>query len=174
MRDKVTACLPLAVLNNNGSVAACEGDICSMIGKMLVSAVSETIPWQANVANIKDDTVLFAHCTAPLNLLKSFEITTHYETNCGTAVQGEFAEKEVGVFRVNSTLDKYMLLDGEVINTPNHNFACRTEIEFKTSQEQADLLKNSSLGNHHLIFPKADIPVLVKMMNLLNIDRVVS
>ncbi|NOR87646.1 MAG: hypothetical protein GQ527_08565, partial [Bacteroidales bacterium] len=78
-----------------------------------------------------------------------------------------------GVFRVNSTLDKYMLLEGDVVNTPQHHFACRTQIKFKTTQQQADLLKNNSLGNHHLIFPKAEIPIVVKMMSLLNIERVI-
>lgn len=172
MRDKVTACLPLAVLNNKNTVAACEGDICSMLGKMLIRAVSGEIPWQANVAEIKEELILFAHCTAPLNVLKSFDITTHFETGVGTAVRGKFDKQEVGVFRINSKLDKYMLLKGAIIDTPDHDFACRTQIEFKTTKEQSSLLKNQSLGNHHLIFPAKHIPLVERLMMVLGIDRV--
>jgi len=105
-RDQVTACLPLAVLNKQNAVAACEGDICSMIGKMIIRNLIGFVPWQANIAEIKEDVILFAHCTAPLHLLDSFRITTHYETGVGTAIQGEFTKGEVGAFRLNNTLDK--------------------------------------------------------------------
>jgi len=171
-RDKVTACLPLAVLNKDKVVAACEGDIVSMIGKMIVHALSGLIPWQANVAEIKEDTILFAHCTAPLNLLTSFNITTHYETNVGTAIQGKFIKEKVGAFRMNSKLDKYMLLEGEIIETPNHSFACRTQVEFKTTKEQTNLLKNKSLGNHHLILPAKYIALLERLMMQLQIQKI--
>jgi L-fucose isomerase-like protein len=171
-RDQVTACLPLAVLNKQNIVAACEGDICSMIGKMIIRNLIGFVPWQANIAEIKEDVILFAHCTAPLHLLDSFSITTHYETGVGTAIQGKFSKGEVGVFRLNNTLDKFMLLKGEVVERPRHSFACRTQIEFKTTKEQAALLKNRSLGNHQLIFPAEFIPLLIRMMSQLEIKRV--
>ena len=171
-RDKVTACLPLAVLNMKNKVAACEGDICSMLGKMLIRAIAGEIPWQANIAEIKEQTVLFAHCTAPLNVLKSFDITTHFETNCGTAIRGKFEKQEVGVFRIDNKLEKFMLLQGEIVNTPDYDFACRTQIEFKTSKEQISLLKEKSLGNHHLLFPAKHIPLLECMMQTLGLSRV--
>lgn len=171
-RDKVTACLPLAVLNTKNTVAACEGDVCSMIGKMIIRALTNLVPWQANVAEIKEESVLFAHCTAPLNHLSSFNITTHFESNCGTAIQGDFKKGRVGVFRINSKLDKYMLLEGEIIDTPTHSFACRTQVEFKTTKEQTSLLKNKSLGNHHLIFPVEYVSIVEKMMTQLEVTRV--
>ncbi|MEZ5195482.1 MAG: hypothetical protein R2764_03525 [Bacteroidales bacterium] len=171
-RDKVTACLPLAVLNQKNTVAACEGDICSLLGMMLIRAVAGEIPWQANVAEIKEETILFAHCTAPLNALKSYDIATHFETNCGTAIRGKFEKQKVGVFRVNNKLDKFMLLQGDIVNTPDYDFACRTQIEFRTSKEQATQLMNNSLGNHHLIFSAIHIPLLEQMMRVLGIARV--
>lgn len=172
MRDQVTACLPLAVFNAQNIVAACEGDICSMLGKMLIRAITGRIPWQANVAEIKEEQVLLAHCTAPLNSLKKFEITTHFETGVGTAIKGEFEKEEVGVFRINSKLDKYMLLEGQITDTPSHDFACRTQIEFSTTHQQTQLLKNKSLGNHHLIFPIKYASLLERMMLVLGVERV--
>ncbi len=171
-RDQVTACLPLAVLNTKNIVAACEGDVCSMIGKMIILNISGIVPWQANVAHLKDEAIFFAHCTAPLTNLETFNITTHYESNCGTAIQGQFKKEPVGAFRINSELDSYMLLEGEITETPNHSFACRTQIEFSTTKEQTDLLKNKSLGNHHLIFPVKYVPLVIRMMDMLQIKRV--
>lgn len=172
MRDQVTACLPLAVFNAQNIVAACEGDICSMIGKMLIRTLTGSIPWQANVAEIKENQILLAHCTAPLNVLKSFDITTHFETGVGTAIRGKFKKEEVGVFRINSKLDKYMVIEGEITATPDHDFACRTQIELSTTREQTQLLKNKSLGNHHLIFPVEYAPLLHHMMLVLEVERV--
>ncbi len=171
-RDRVTACLPLSVLNTKNIVAACEGDVCSMIGKMIIRAISGHVPWQANVAEIGEGSILFAHCTAPISSLTSFDITTHFESNCGTAIQGQMIKEKVGVFRVNSKLDHYMLLEGEIVDNPKHSFACRTQIEFKTTKEQLNLLKNKSLGNHHLIFPIKYISILKRMMNQLQINSV--
>ncbi len=172
MRDQVTACLPLAVLNQKNIVAACEGDICSMLGMMFIKSIEEEIPWMANIAEIKEENILFAHCTAPLQLLKSFQITTHFETGCGTAISGKFENQEAGVFRVDNKLKKFMLLNGDIIHCPDHDFACRTQIDFKTSKEQVKLLKERSLGNHHLIFPARHIPMVKRLMQVLGIKRV--
>lgn len=171
-RDQVTACLPLAVLNKQNTVAACEGDITSLIGMMIIKALTKSIPWQANVANITENEILFAHCTAPLHLLENFEVTTHFETGLGTAIKGKLKKGKVDVFRLNNTLDRYMLFEGEIVNTPAHAFACRTQIELETNQKNIELLKKKPLGNHHLIFPAGFAPLLQKMMEFLHIDRV--
>ncbi len=172
MRDQVTACLPLAVLSNNNIVATCEGDLCSMAGQMIIRSLCNLVPWQANIAEIKEEKILFAHCTAPLNSLSGFEITTHFETNCGTAIQGKFKERRLAAFRINQNLNKYMLLEGEVTGIPRHDFACRTQIEFKTTKAQCELLKNKALGNHQLIFPATYIPLVERMMQELKVERV--
>jgi L-fucose isomerase-like protein len=173
MRDQVTACLPLGVFNAQNTVAACEGDLVSMIGKMIIRAISNKIPWQANIAEIKEETILLAHCTAPLNAIKKFDITTHFETGVGTAIKGEFEKEKMAIFRLNNKLDKYMLIEGEITATPSHSFACRTQIELSTSPKQTQLLKEKSLGNHHLVFPADQAILLMKMMEVLGIDRVV-
>ncbi len=173
MRDQVTACLPLGVFNAQNTVAACEGDMVSMVGKMLIRAISGKIPWQANIADIKEETILLAHCTAPLNAIKKFDITTHFETGVGTAIKGEFEKEKMAIFRLNNKLDKYMLIEGEITATPSHPFACRTQIELSTTHYQTQLLKEKNLGNHHLVFPVDQAPLLTKMMEVLGIERIV-
>ncbi|MBU2556585.1 MAG: hypothetical protein KJ578_02255 [Bacteroidetes bacterium] len=171
-KDQVTACLPLAVLNSEKTVAACEGDICSMIGKMLIKSITDSTPWQANIAEIENDTILFAHCTAPLNMLESFEVTTHFETGVGTAIQGKISNQQLAAFRINHKLEKFMLIQGELVDAPQRSFACRTQITLKTTAKDAKLLKNKSLGNHHLILPAKYIPVLEHLMEFLQIEKI--
>lgn len=148
----VTACLALALLNLHGIVAGCEGDLVSLTGMMLVQALTGTIPWMANLASINENNVLFAHCTAPLNLLADFEIPTHFETEKSAAVQGNLNMEEVTVFRLNQHLDKAFISEGKIVSQPRHDFACRTQTEIQLPAEDLEKLRHRPLGNHHLIF----------------------
>ncbi|MDL2242605.1 hypothetical protein LJC25_02640 [Bacteroidales bacterium OttesenSCG-928-K03] len=150
--DKTTACLPLAMINAEGIAAACEGDLTALIGMLYIKELTGKIPWQANLAGINGNKVLWAHCTAPLNMLSSFDITTHYETDCGTAIQGKIEGKECNIFRFDKTLTKQFYCKGEIIATPKHEFACRTQIEVLLQENDINSLKNNPLGNHHLIW----------------------
>ncbi|MDR2084021.1 MAG: hypothetical protein LBP67_03400 [Bacteroidales bacterium] len=149
---KTTACLPLALINAEGITASCEGDLTSLIGMMYIKELTGKIPWQANLAGINGNKVLWAHCTAPLNMLNEINITTHYETNSGTAIQGKIKGEECNIFRFNKTLTKQFYCKGKIIATPKHNFACRTQIETILPNECINLLRNNPLGNHHLIW----------------------
>jgi len=171
-KDSVTACLPLAVLNSKGKVAACEGDIVSMIGKLLIKAVTGIIPWQANIAELKPNEVLFAHCTAPLNLLGEYDITTHFETGKGTAIRGKIKDEALAVFRLDNRLEKFMLLEGKAIATPSHSFACRTQLILELSDSDSQLLKQHALGNHHLLFPLKEAEIVRKFMKLLGMQEI--
>ncbi len=171
--DKVTACLPLSLLNSKQIVASCEGDLCSMVGSMLVRAASGMIPWQANIAHIKPGSILFAHCTAPVNMLETYTLDTHYETQCGTAISGQLKLGDAAAFRIHHKLDRYMLLEGEIQQNPDYEFACRTQIVFETTETQTEMLLHNGLGNHHLIFPAAHIPLVTALMEALDIERLV-
>jgi L-fucose isomerase-like protein len=149
----VTACLALGLLNSRGIVSGCEGDLVSLTGMMLVQALLGTIPWMANIASINENSVLFAHCTAPLNLLKDFTIPTHFETDKSAAVQGNLNTEEVTVFRLNQHLDKAFISEGKIVSQPRHTFACRTQTEIQLPAGDLEKLRHHPLGNHHLIIP---------------------
>jgi L-fucose isomerase-like protein len=153
-KDGVTACLALSHLNDSSFPAGCEGDLTSIVGMMMVQAVTGIIPWMANVIKVSDATARFAHCTAPTGLLSDYTVDTHFETGKGTAVAGNFAGNEVTVFRLSNRLDKAFLARGEIVAThASPENACRTMIEVHIQKEKAQLLKEHPLGNHHLIVP---------------------
>jgi L-fucose isomerase-like protein len=156
----VTACLALALLNSEGIVAGCEGDLVSLSGMMLVQALTGTIPWMANIASINENNVLYAHCTAPLNLLAGFDTPTHFETDKSAAVRGTVNMDEVTVFRLNQHLNKAFISEGRIVSQPRHDFACRTQTVIAMPQPATEKLRNKPLGNHHLIIPGNHIILL--------------
>ncbi|MBE0666587.1 MAG: hypothetical protein IH593_02840, partial [Bacteroidales bacterium] len=92
---KVTACLALAQLNNEGLVAACEGDLASMAGMILIRAVTGSVPWMANTSGINNTTLLLSHCTIAFDLVRDIKLMTHFETDQSLAVKGTIPETEV-------------------------------------------------------------------------------
>jgi len=150
---EVTACLPLALLNDKGIPAGCEGDIASAAGMMFIRKVTGTIPWMANTVMVSEEKSIFAHCTIPLSLINNHEINTHFETGLGTSIQGDFIDKKITLFRFDEEIEKVFIATATVTATPRHNWACRTQIEVKLSKKDVVKLRNTPLGNHHLILP---------------------
>lgn len=165
--NDVTACLGLSFLNDLGIPAGCEGDLCSILGMMLLKEVTGELPWMANVASVKGREVLFAHCTAPTNILSEHHINTHFETGKGTAVSGRFNIPEATVFRINNTLDKTFHAHGNVVDGIYEKNACRTQLHIEFEEEVIRELKSNPLGNHHLIIPgnrMAELEILSKLI----------
>lgn len=164
MCDKVTACLPLSLLNASGCPAACEGDITALVGMMYIKALTGIVPWQANLVEIDDNTALWAHCTAPLNLVNNINVVTHFETNIGTAIQADIENSYCTIFRFDKSLKHFFLCEAEVLASPKFDFACRTQLQIKLPDDAANILRTNPLGNHHLILPGkyADMILSVK------------
>jgi L-fucose isomerase-like protein len=161
VKDKdVTACLSLALLNSQGFPAGCEGDLVSLAGMMLAKELTGVIPWMANVAAISGGSILFAHCTVPLNLVDSFRVDTHFETGKSAAIKGKTNMDQVTVFRLNNGLDKAFVAEGEIVSRPGHGFACRTQSEVILSPSDYEKIKQHPLGNHHLLLPGNHRPLL--------------
>lgn len=161
--ENITACLALSHFNDNSFPAGCEGDIVSITGMMLLKELTGQIPWMANLAGLKESRALFAHCTAPTTLLSDYSIQTHFETNKATAIQGYFKNDLVTIFRLNSLLTEAFLTTGNIVDRPTLPFACRTQVMVEMDENAAGKLKETPLGNHHLILP-GDFTGLIKML----------
>lgn len=148
-----TACLSLALLNSRNILAACEGDLVSLTGMMVTRVLTRHVPWMANIASINHDHVLFAHCTAPLNVVRAYSLPSHFETDKSAAVQGDLDMEDVTIYRLNAQLNKAYIAEGRIVARPKHAFACRTQVEVALSPEDLHALREHPLGNHHLIIP---------------------
>lgn len=161
-KDGVTACLPLAKFNNDGFPAGCEGDITAITGMMLGKELSGMVPWIANTNKVTNDLCVFSHCTIAPCLIDNMQIKTHFETGMGTAVEGDFKNDVITIFRFDNTLSKAFVATTKIIGRPKSPTACRTQIEVQLSEREVHLLQENPLGNHHLILP-GDWSELIRM-----------
>lgn len=150
--QSVTACLSLSLLNDENIPAGCEGDLTSIIGMMFIKSLTNQIPWMANTVKVTDTRAKFAHCTVPTKMVNNFTIPTHYETNLGTAIQGDVSAEILTVFRFDNQLENVFISVCRVAERPKSNNACRTQIIAEMPEEDLKSLQNYPLGNHHLFF----------------------
>ncbi len=150
---KMTGCLALGKLNKEGIIATCEGDIMAMISMILIKLWFNQSSFQANPARIdvaKKEIVL-AHCTVPFDMIESYEYDTHFESGIGIALKGKMKKEDVTIFRLSSSLDDYLIMEGRIIENLSEPNLCRTQIKVKLDSDPTILLKEPC-GNHHLIF----------------------
>ncbi len=152
-----TGCFALSRLNDERIIAGCEGDIVSTIGMLLVYKKTGKLPWMANPSrlNIKNNSLILAHCTVPISIVDNYIIRSHFESGIGVGIQGFFPKGDVTLFRIGgNNLDKIWLATGEIISTSKEEDLCRTQIEVKldSGRNVADLLTNP-LGNHLIVVP---------------------
>ena len=162
----VTACLPLARFNDEGIPAGCEGDLTAIAGMMLCKELTGIIPWIANINKATDQVCMFSHCTIAPGLVSGFSVKTHFETGKGTAIEGDFKDDLITIFRFDHRLRRAFIASANITGRPKSASACRTQIEVKLTGNEVKALRQSPLGNHHLIFP-GDCRKLLHMACLL-------
>jgi len=170
VENAVTACLALSLFNTNSIAAGCEGDLTSIVGKLIIKELTDQVPWMANLAGIEEDKVFFAHCTIATDLVSDYKINTHFETNEGTAVQGQFKSESVSIFRLNNSLNKAFLSYGKIVERPERNDSCRTQIKVEIPRTDIQKLKNDPLGNHHIIIPGDHKELIEFFLNMIQIQ----
>ena len=150
---KNTACLAFAILNDEGYLAACEGDAPALLTMQLIKAVTGQPSFQANPSRIslKDKTIIFAHCTLPLNMCKKIELMTHFESGLGIGVRGKLEESTITIAKISPDLKNVLCVNGEIIENLTLDNYCRTQINVKMENEDLFEFLKESFGNHVLI-----------------------
>lgn len=150
-----TGCLALSLLNNEGLVSGCEGDVPAAFSMFLAFQLTGVMPFMANPAAIdkKKDEILFAHCTVATDISEDYIIRSHFETGIGVGVQGLLKKGPVTVFKIGGAgLEQYFVAEGKIIENLNSANACRTQLKISLPQS-SDYFLNDTIGNHHLIIP---------------------
>lgn len=147
-----TGCLALALLNSEGFVATCEGDVPAMISMSVARKLSGCSGFQANLSQIRGDDLLFAHCTLPLSMARRWVYDTHFESGFGVAVHGEIPEGPVTLFKLSPDFRSAFIFEGEIQSNDYQNNLCRTQVHIH-APGAAPYFLTSSIGNHHIIFP---------------------
>ncbi|MEA2021146.1 MAG: hypothetical protein U9N08_01565 [Candidatus Caldatribacteriota bacterium] len=159
---KNTGCLGMSLLNSEGIIAGCEGDIPATISMLILHLLTGQPVFMANPASVdkKKNEIVLAHCTIPLNMPDTFHLDTHFESGLGVGIKGHIPEGKVTVFKLSADTRTYFVSGGEILENLNKKNLCRTQIRLKMDEDVTYFLQNS-IGNHHLVC-RGDYHSLVK------------
>lgn len=147
-----TGCLALAVLNAEGIPAACEGDQKSLVSMAVLATLTGESGFMANPSYLDPETneIIFAHCTLPIDMPDSYELTTHFESGIGVAVTSDIAPQPMTIFKCDDNLQRYYVGKAELLETMHKNDLCRTQMRIHVLDGMDYFLKNP-ISNHHII-----------------------
>ena len=145
-----TSCLALALLNDEGIVAGCEGDMQTLLSMFLAKRLCGEVAFMANPSHLTDKSSMLAHCTIPLTMCDEAVVRTHFESGIGVAIQGLLPLTDYTLFKWGGPqLDRYYVTEAKAIETPYSNHFCRTQITLNVNLKP--YLLQHSIGNHHVI-----------------------
>jgi len=150
---KNTACLAFAILNEEGIVATCEGDVPTLLTMYFLKLTVNQIGFQANPSKItlSDNNCLFSHCTVPLNMCNDFSLMTHFESGLGIGVRGTLDCKEVTIMKIAPNFKDLLCVTGKIVSNTTHNNYCRTQIVVNFEGDEIYELLRLPFGNHVVI-----------------------
>lgn len=149
---KTTSCLSLSLLNKEGIVATCEGDVPTMISMHILNKLTNQVGFQANPSRIdvENKKMILAHCTLPLNMVDKYNLDTHFESGIGVAIKGYLKEEKVTIFKLSKNLKDYYVTTGTIIKNLEESNLCRTQIEVSID-DNIEYFLNRPYGNHHVV-----------------------
>jgi hypothetical protein len=171
---KTSACLGLSLLNSDGIIASCEGDVPAMITAYAILCILKQHAFQANpnwIDPVKNELTL-AHCTLPLDMAETYEFDTHFESGIGVGIHGEMTLGDVTIAKVGSSLSEFYCEEGAILENQYRKDRCRTQILVKMNAPVTYFLK-SSLGNHHQVIyghHKAELKKYFESLGLREIE----
>lgn len=150
-----TACLALSLLNDEGLVSGCEGDIPALWTMLYTRYALNQPAFMANPAssNRKELTIDFAHCTIPLTMVHGYRLPSHFESNSGIGIAGSVPSGRYRILKIyGKELDQYYETTGDLLMNTNIPQRCRTQIRFRfASAEEFDRFIRVSKGNHIIL-----------------------
>ena len=147
-----TGCLALARLNAEGITSSCEGDIPTLFTMMIAKEITGCPGFQCNLSRISGDEFLFAHCTVPLSMVKSYTYDTHFESGIGTAIKAELPLEEITIAKLSPDLESIAVIPGRILRNQSEANLCRTQIVVEAAGAKDYFLRHS-FANHHVIIP---------------------
>ncbi len=172
---ETTGCLALSLLNNEGIVAGCEGDIPATVSMMITNYLTGNIPFMANPVslNTKNNKVKFAHCTVATKSVNDYIIRSHFETGIGVGIQGEIKKGNITVFKIGGKkLDHLAFQNAQLINNLNSEFACRTQVLLDFDGDDISYFLKNPIGNHHILVEGNHTEILNQFVESLEFDTI--
>ncbi len=155
---KTTACLALALLNDNGVIAGCEGDIPSICTMLAIYKALGRPSFMANPASIDSDnlSIDFAHCTIPTAMVENCTLPSHFESGIGIGINGEVPLGNYTLCKLSGkTLERSLICNGRLVKGEYLSNRCRTQVRFIfETKAEFDAFCKARVGNHIILFKR--------------------
>jgi len=167
---RTTGCLALALLNEEGVPAGCEGDLQTILTMMAVSAVTGQPSFMANPSKILNNAtheIILAHCTIAPSMTHQFEIRTHFESQSGVAIDGTLEPGDMTIVKCGGhNMERFFITGAQLLENLHHESMCRTQLHLRLDKS-LDYFLERSIGNHHVIVSGNHVPALTSLFRLL-------
>ena len=149
-----TGCVALALLNQEGIPAGCEGDEQTLLTMLAVQAATSEMTFMANPSKILDNAaheMVFAHCTIAPAMTDRYIVRDHYESLSGVAVEGVFNPMDMTVIKCGGkSMERFFISKARLLECTTNPNMCRTQLHLRLD-EPLDYFLERSIGNHHVI-----------------------
>ena len=149
-----TGCVALALLNQEGIPAGCEGDEQTLLTMLAVQAATGEMTFMANPSKILDNAaheMVFAHCTIAPAMTDRYIVRDHYESLSGVAVEGIFEPMDMTVVKCGGkNMERFFISRAKLLECTSNPNMCRTQLHLRLD-EPLDYFLERSIGNHHVI-----------------------
>lgn len=173
-RLNATSCLALAMLNDEGIDASCEGDLQSLLTMIMARRIAWQPAFMANPSGMSKEngTTTFAHCTIPMSMCKKYGFRSHFESGIGIAIAGEMpVNQKYTIFKWGGRrLERFFVEEVDAVEKPYSEHLCRTQITFKFYKPEYML--NCPIGNHHIIIKGAVAGKIRQTMKEIGVEEV--
>ncbi len=171
---KTTGCLALALLNDQGIICGCEGDVAALFSMLLLFHLTGQYPFMANPSRIDAAAgeVILAHCTVPTRATGAYSVQTHFESGIGVGIAGKIPTGPATLFKIGGPeLSEYFVCAGELLPHANEEGLCRTQVRFRLHDQTADYFFRAPLANHHVLIAGDHAELLQRFMEYTGVRR---
>jgi len=151
---RTTGCVALALLNQEGIPAGCEGDMQTLLTMLLVQTATGQPCFMANPSKIIDNArrdMIFAHCTIAPSMTDRYVIRNHYESLSGVAIEGIVGPSDLTIVKAGGRkMERYFMSRARLTECTDNPIMCRTQMRV-TMEQPLDYFLTQSIGNHHVI-----------------------
>lgn len=142
-----TPCISLALLNDWGVTATCEGDLRALYSAVVLRRLSGRPAWISNVNKVYDWGILLTHDGAPPSFGR-YSVVPRMATRAPAALRVEVEPgRPVTLLRVSSDLKRALLLKGVTAEGERVD-ACSTQVAVKLAVGSGGDVLRAGVGNH--------------------------
>jgi L-fucose isomerase-like protein len=167
---RTTGCVALALLNQEGIPAGCEGDEQTLLTMLAVQAATGEMTFMANPSKILDNAaheIVLAHCTIAPAMADRYIVRDHYESLSGVAVEGVFDPMDMTVVKCGGKgMERFFISKARLLGCTTNPNMCRTQLHLRLD-EPLDYFLERSIGNHHVIVKGDYVERLTAVFKLL-------